>query len=60
MLFNDPFYLTLYAQQQIVPNVTHGHLQGDNTKRMEVENKGRESIAGDGGEMLMRKRRTLS
>ncbi len=54
------FYITLYTQQQIVPNVTHGHLQGDNTKRMEVENKGRESIERDGGEMLMRKRRTLS
>ena len=40
-----PFDVTLPTQQQqIVPNVTHGHLQGDNTKRVEVENKGRESM----------------
>ena len=40
----DPFYITLLTRQKIVPNVTHGHLQGDNTKRVEVETKRRESM----------------
>ena len=40
----DPFYITLLTRQKIVPNVTHGHLQGGNIEWKEVENTGRERI----------------